>query len=108
VQRLTRGPELELVRQQGKRVRTASIEARATASLHAFGRVGFVVPRYRQSAVKRNRLKRRLRELVRIELLPDLPTLDVVLRVVPQAYQRDFATLRREILQLKTRLADLA
>ena len=35
-------------------------------------RVGIVVPRHQHSAVDRNRLKRRLRELVRLELLPAL------------------------------------
>lgn len=35
-------------------------------------RVGFVVPKYGHSSVDRNRLKRRLRELVRTRLLPAL------------------------------------
>ena len=33
-------------------------------------RVGLIVPRHRQTAVARNRLKRRLRELTRLRLLP--------------------------------------
>ena len=115
-QRLTRGPELERVRQQGKRIRTASLEARVTASLRASedvnatddvpARIGFIVPRYRQTAVARNKLKRRLRELVRIELLPVLSGVDVVIRVAPHAYQRDFDSLRKEVRQLKVRLVD--
>lgn len=88
-------------------MRSASIEARATASLHASGRVGFIVPRYRHSAVDRNRLKRRLRELVRVELLPGLGPRDVVLRVSPRAYRQDFDVLRSEILQLRDRLAGI-
>jgi RNase P protein component len=35
-------------------------------------RVGFVVPKYGHTSVDRNRLKRRLRELVRTRLLPSL------------------------------------
>ena len=89
-------------------MRTASIEVRATASLHAFPRVGFIVPRYKHSAVDRNRLKRRLRELVRIEVLPTLRTMDVVFRVVPQAYQRDFETLRKDVQSLVRQLATIA
>ena len=88
-------------------MRTASIEARTTASLHAFGRVGFIVPRYRHSAVDRNRLKRRLRELVRTEMLPTLGARDVVLRVVPRAYRLEFEALRQELLQLSERLAGI-
>jgi ribonuclease P protein component len=61
--------------------------------------VGFVVPRYKHSAVDRNRLKRRLRELVRMHVLPDLPPLDVVVRVLPVAYTRTFDALEAELLQ---------
>lgn len=78
------------------------------ASLLGFPRVGFVVPRYRHSAVERNRLKRRLRELVRIELLHRLPSSDVVLRVIPAAYDRDFAALEREMRLLAVQLGRVA
>ncbi|BAH40976.1 ribonuclease P protein component [Gemmatimonas aurantiaca T-27] len=88
-------------------MRSASMEARTTASLLAFARVGFVVPRYKHSAVARNRLKRRLRELVRLYVLPTAPACDVVLRVVPSAYDRPFEALREEVQQLAARLARL-
>jgi ribonuclease P protein component len=81
-------------------MRTASIDARVAASLFAFPRVGIVVPRYRHSAVDRNRLKRRLRELARLELLPVLPPGDYLLRTLPLAYDRSFEQLQREIGQL--------
>ena len=84
------------------------MDVRAIASLCASVRVGFVVPRYKQSAVARNRLKRRLRELVRVEWLPALPPMDVVVRVIPPAYQRDFDALRAELLQARERLGRLA
>ena len=93
-----------MVRHQGKRTRTGSLEVRAIASLRAFARVGFVVPRYKRSAVDRNRLKRRLRELVRVELLPTLPPMDIVLRTLPHAYERDFAGLRDDVLRLVRQL----
>jgi ribonuclease P protein component len=80
---------------------------RAVASLRAFARVGFVVPRYKRSAVDRNRLKRRLRELVRVELLPVLPPMDVVLRTAPHAYERDMDALREEIRKAARSLAAL-
>ena len=84
------------------------MDVRAIASLSASVRVGFVVPRYKQSAVARNKLKRRLREVVRIEWLPVLPPMDVVVRVIPPAYQRDFDALRAELLQARERLGRLA
>lgn len=95
---------METVRLEGKRVRTGAIETRALASPHAFPRVGFIVPRYKHSAVDRNRLKRRLRELVRLEVLPVLPPADVILRALPHAYGRDHAALREEILKLVRQL----
>ena len=88
-------------------MRTATMDVRAIASLRAYVRVGVVVPRFRHSAVARNRLKRRLRELVRLEWLPTLPPMDVVLRVIPPAYERDFDGLRDEIRQAGQRLARL-
>lgn len=88
-------------------MRTATMDVRATASLRAFVRVGVVVPRYKHSAVARNRLKRRLKELVRLEWLPILPPMDVVLRVIPPAYERDFDALRGEMRQAGQRLARL-
>lgn len=88
-------------------MRTAHLDVRATASLHASVRVGFVVPKYKHSSVDRNRLKRRLRELVRLEWLPMLPPVDVVMRVTPPAYVRDFDALRTELRLAGYRLAKL-
>jgi ribonuclease P protein component len=67
-------------------------------------RVGLVVPRYKHSAVDRNTLKRRLREIVRLEWLAVPPPIDVVLRVTPPAYERDFDALQREMRQLLAKL----
>jgi len=80
-------------------VRTASLDVRALSSLLSVPRVGFVVPKYKHSGVERNRLKRRLRELTRLDVLPDLAPMDLVFKVLPVAYARDFETLRAEVLQ---------
>jgi ribonuclease P protein component len=85
-------------------VRTAVIDVRASASLRASARVGVVVPKYKHNGVERNLLKRRLRELIRLEWLPLLPPMDLVVRVTPPAYERDFATLRSEMQQLLPKL----
>ena len=78
---------------------------RALASLHAFPRVGLVVPKYKHSGVERNLLKRRLRELIRVEVLPGLAPVDLVFKVLPAAYARNFDTLRAEVLQAARRIA---
>jgi len=79
------------------------------ASLHALPRVGLIVPKHRHSAVERNLVKRRLRELVRLEVLPMLQSLpvplDLVVRVSPQAYLRSFAALSAELQQAGQRLS---
>jgi ribonuclease P protein component len=89
-------------------VRTAVLEVRASASLQPFPRVGLIVPRYRHSAVARNLVKRRLRELARLELLGPLqeaPPLDLVVRALPAAYDRDYDALRTDVRQLLRKLA---
>ena len=81
------------------------MDVRAIASLRASVRVGVVVPRYKHSAVDRNRLKRQLRELVRLEWLPRLPVMDVVIKAIPPAYERNYDALRDEMRQAAERLA---
>ena len=84
---------------EGKRLRTKHLEVRILASPLFHPRVGFVVPRYNHSAVDRNRLKRRLREIVRTSILADLPAVDVVIKTRPNAYNAQFATLLAEVSQ---------
>ena len=67
------------------------------ASLHAFPRVGIVVPKYGQSAVARNQLKRRLREIIRLDVLRQAQPMDIVIWTFPAAYQADFTALRVDV-----------
>lgn len=66
--------------------------------------MGIIVPRHKHSAVDRNRLKRRLRELVRTRLLPGAPPVDVVLRARREAYAATFAMLQADIARAATQL----
>jgi ribonuclease P protein component len=70
-----------------------------------------IVPKHRHSSVERNLLKRRLRELLRVELLPVLhasnSSLDVVVRASPNAYARSFSELRDEMLMAAKRLQQM-
>ena len=70
---------------------------RAAASLQPFPRVGFVVPRYAHGAVDRNLVKRRLREIIRLTVLPTLPPVDLVIRSFPSAYRKTQAELATEL-----------
>ena len=60
--------------------------------------MGLIVPKFGNTAVARNRLRRRLREIWRREILPVQPALDLVIRVRPPAYAQPFAELRRQLL----------
>jgi ribonuclease P protein component len=47
--------------------------------------------------VARNRLRRRLREILRRDVLPRLPSIDLVVRPKRAAYAASFAVLRAEL-----------
>lgn len=61
-------------------------------------RVGLVVSRFQSTAVARNRLRRRLREVWRREVRTAQPARDLVIRAKREAYRSSFSTLRSEIL----------
>ena len=60
-------------------------------------RLGLIVPRFQYTAVARNRLRRRLREIVRRGPLAHLPAVDLVVRANRAAYAAPFAVLRAEL-----------
>ena len=51
------------------------------------------MPKHGRSAVERNRLKRRLREITRTTILPGAPAIDVVINARPSAYRLTFDQL---------------
>jgi ribonuclease P protein component len=67
-------------------------------------RIGVVVPRFGHTAVERNQLKRRLRELVRAQLLPRKDAIDVVLWAQSPAYNLSFVELESALQQLVRRM----
>lgn len=85
------------MQQEGKVVRTRHFTIRVCASPLGFPRVGCIVPRHGRSAVDRNRLKRRLREVIRQDILPLRRGFDAVVRVGPGTYGQAYADLRLEL-----------
>jgi len=61
-------------------------------------RMGLIVPRFQETAVARNRLRRRLREVWRREIMPVQPAWDVVVRARRESYSATFDVLRAELL----------
>ena len=68
-------------------------------------RLAVVVPRFQHSAVARNRVRRRLREIARRGPLGNLPGVDVLVRARRAAYTADFAALRDDVTQALARIA---
>jgi ribonuclease P protein component len=63
-----------------------------------------VVAKYGHTVVERNRLRRQLRELTRILLIPSLSGLDLVIRALPSAYTADFRVLEGDIKRIQLEL----
>lgn len=81
-------------------MKSGLMDVRVTASPSSCARVGIVVPKYGHIIVERNRLRRRIREIVRVRVLPVLlsvPPTDVLIRALPRAYSASFDVLEREI-----------
>lgn len=100
--RIRRGPEIRDLFRRGKRGKTSSLDLFVSASPVSRPRLGVVVPKHRHSVAQRNRLRRRLREIGRVEVLPRLreagQMLDVLVRARPEAYAADFDSLRGELV----------
>jgi ribonuclease P protein component len=90
---------LREVVKQGERRRTDHLDLFTRPSPVGCSRLAVVVPRLRHTAVRRNRLRRRLREIGRRDVLPRLaqPT-DVAVRARAAAYDASFETLRQEFV----------
>jgi ribonuclease P protein component len=87
------------------------LDVRFTVSPLAVSRIGIVVPRHQHSAVDRNRLKRQLRELVRLELIPALrerPGVDIAIRARREAYSASYAVLQVDVKTIVAGIASTA
>lgn len=67
-------------------------------------RVGIIVPRYQFTAPARNRLRRRLREILRRYALRSLGAVDLIVRAKRVAYGAPFAVLRAELTASASRI----
>ncbi len=87
----------------GRRVRAGGVDLFRADSPTGRPRAGVVVPLHGRSAAARNRLRRRLREIARRDLLPRAFAAgvaeDLVLRARPDAYGRSYRSLREPLLE---------
>ncbi len=110
--RITASEEIRALFRRGKRKRTRHLDVFVASSPVAHPRIGLVVPRHRQKVVQRNLLKRRLREIARLLILPALNRggvpVDVMVRARPEAYGARFEELREELAQVTEELCSSA
>lgn len=81
----------------GLRVRGRLVDTSWRPNTLAHPRVAVVVPRFQHSVVARNRVRRRLREILRRGLLAELPRVDLVVRARRAAYDAPVAVLRADL-----------
>ncbi len=106
--RITSGPEIRALFRRGERKRTRHLDAFVAASPSLRTRLALVVPKHGHRIVDRNRLRRQLREAVRLVLLPacrdNEAAFDIVIRARPEAYGLGSEQVRREIGELAAQL----
>ena len=96
--RLVRPAELERVARRGRRSRLPHLDVVWLDSEAGHPRLGLIVARFQSTAVARNRLRRRLREIWRRQLQSGMGPVDVVIRARREAYHADFHMLRAELV----------
>ena len=108
VSRITRAREIRALLRRGRRKKTSCLDVFFLSSNESGPRVGFIVPKYQRHVVDRNRVKRRLRELSRKELLPRMReeglSVDLLVRARRKAYEASYRQLRRELLEVTEEL----
>jgi ribonuclease P protein component len=92
--RLVRGSDLKACWDAGRRRHLPHLELAWRPNETGHARLGVIVPRFHFTAVARNRLRRRLREILRRGPLAHLPAVDLVVRASRSAYHASFAVLR--------------
>ena len=84
---------------------TEHLDVRASDSLLSYARAAVVVGKHGHTIVERNRLRRRIRELVRTRVIPLAGGVDLVVRALPTAYDVTFEQLEKEVGALGIQLS---
>ena len=99
--RIRRTREIRELLERGKRKRTTMVDVFLAPSPASYSRLGIVVGKLGKRIVDRNLLKRRLREIGRCRVLPELnargAAVDLLIRARRKAYEVDFQELARDV-----------
>lgn len=95
--RLAASAEVRQVLERGRRRRLDHLEVIWSDNSAGHPRLGLIVPKFQLTAVARNRLRRRLREIWRQELKPVQGSRDLLIRARRGAYDVSFSSLRDQL-----------
>ena len=98
---MRRRADFDRVFQHGRHNSARLMAVRSVANQGPLSRFGYAIPKRVGNAVIRNRVRRRLREILR--LLPLKEGFDVVITVRQEAAQASFQALRTELMNLLRR-----
>jgi ribonuclease P protein component len=105
--RITRNAEIRAILRRGKRSGTTHLDVLDSPSPVPRSRVGVIVPKHRHNVAQRNLVKRRIREVLRCEVLPALDacgcSADVLVRARREAYDATYAELKAELINWTVR-----
>jgi ribonuclease P protein component len=96
--RLARASDIHRCLAEGRRRRLEHVDMIWMDNSTGQPRIGLIVPKFQSSAVARNRLRRRLREIWRRDIQPRQPAWDLIIRARPEAYAASFDALRMQLL----------
>jgi len=102
--RLLSPKEFDRVFRKGKRSRQSLLTVIAANNDLGFPRLGMVAARNVGKAHQRNRAKRNLRETFRLDLAPDGPGVDIVVRLLPDSGTKPSRKVRDEFLKAAAEL----
>jgi ribonuclease P protein component len=100
--RLARASDIRRCLMGGRRRRFEHLDMIWMDNTTGHPRMGLIVPKFQSSAVARNRLRRRLREIWRVELQSHQPAWDLVIRARREAYAASFQSLRDQMVAWRT------
>jgi ribonuclease P protein component len=96
--RLARASDIRRCLTHGRRRRLEHLDMIWIDNQAGQPRMGLIVPKFQASAVARNRLRRRLREIWRQDLQSHQASGDLLIRTRREAYQASFEELRSQLL----------
>lgn len=98
--RLSRSRDIERARRSGRRIQASLLTVWIARGSSVQPRVAIVVALHGYSSVARNRLKRRLRHIVRTQILPSAEEpYDAIVSARSSAYSATFKSLRSSVVQ---------